>query len=424
MIRQIAVITGVFLICMGSASAKNLTCAYFLTPIYQQGDFLPSTQRLVAYLGVLWNQKIINEDVLNKLAEEIQAKAKLSNPIPHNKAGQGIHFTNSSYQIHYENLEYYLAQPDLDFQEISNWLNNVLSQHQQVQKEKEKAKTTTQIARVEMKLHKVSSGQFVMGEAEKKVEVQLTHNFLAMATPVTQWMWVSEMKINPSHFKNGPNRIEISLDNEIPLYNRIIELQPDNPIENVTWYSAAWFANLLSKKYGFKEVYDFSEVEFKPGTFAHLGTLSVSKGTVKINGLNIYETEGFRLPTEAEQEYLMTNKGDPQVTAESLIPYAWYADNSNNRTHPVMEKDAFVIDDQDFYDLHGNVHEWSHDSASMGNRSLKGGKNPHEEQGDCHAVRGGSHFDKSEFLNPRGLACNFSNLWSNTTGFRLVRTAR
>ena len=114
----------------------------------------------------------------------------------------------------------------------------------------------------------------------------------------------------------------------------------------------------------------------KKGTRAENGTLKKAEGEVIFNK-NYYLSEGYRLPTEAEQEYLLRaggkssgeyHFGDKQ---EDLQHYAWYDKNSGGTTHPVGELTPLVLEGQEFYDVHGNVWEWGMDSYD---RPLPGGE--------------------------------------------------
>merc|ERR1712130_999319 len=75
----------------------------------------------------------------------------------------------------------------------------------------------------------------------------------------------------------------------------------------------------------------------------------------------VQNANGYRLPTEAEWEYVAKcNQNRIFSGSDSIDEVAWYADNSSERTHSVGRK---LANDWGLYDLSGNIWEWCWDWA-------------------------------------------------------------
>jgi formylglycine-generating enzyme required for sulfatase activity len=150
---------------------------------------------------------------------------------------------------------------------------------------------------------RIVPGEFVMGcsagdeacDADEKPahRVQITKAFEIGKYEVTQAQWQAVMGSNPSTIKGD-----------------------DRPVETVSKNDAHdFFTRLNARNDGYR----------------------------------------YRLPTEAEWEYVARAGGKP---AAALDEVAWYAANSGDETHPVGQKrpNAWGL-----YDMLGNVREWVED---------------------------------------------------------------
>ena len=358
------------------------------------------TQGLMAYLGTLLEHRIIGDVELVRFIEGLE-KGELLNPISEEKAMESLAGT-----IHRQGIqEEYLDLGHLNQKELLRWSKRSLKEKKRVRVHREETRKETQDVYQKMEFLPVSPGRFLMGK--EKVEAILTHPIEVMSTPVTQRQWVEIMGENPSYYSKGEG------SRVIHWKGKSVRMNPDHPVENITWWSVLVFANKISEKHGLKPAYDLRGVKWSPGSEAKDGTLRIKEGEIKINE-NYYLSEGYRLPTEVEQEYLLRGGGQSKGryhfgdNEEDLKHYAWYAENSGATTHPVGELEPLVLEGQKFYDLHGNVWEWGIDRFTHGS---SGG-----------VVSGGSFGDSMKALSYwyrfRG------GLWSHSrgSGFRLVRT--
>lgn len=134
---------------------------------------------------------------------------------------------------------------------------------------------------------------------------------------------------------------------------------------------------------------------------------------------------GCELPTNAEWEIAARSCGldDLILTDHKKLPdFAWYGDNSKNRTHKVGTKKP---NSNGLYDVAGNLREWCEDWYDKDYyakcRSLGTVHNPKgAEEGKKKILRGGTFDWALTNLRPTYRNSNTPDNGSYVTGFRLV----
>jgi serine/threonine protein kinase/formylglycine-generating enzyme required for sulfatase activity len=226
--------------------------------------------------------------------------------------------------------------------------------------------------------------------------------------------------------------------------------EPTCPIGGIVWYEAAAYCNWLSQQEGISEdqwCYETNAqrlshenvsaglmllLQRHPLAAAGASSYFLVDRRPRVTALrkNYLSLTGYRLPTEAEMEYAtragaLTSRYYGE-TEELLPKYAWYFENSRERTWPVG---SLKPNDFGLFDTHGNVYTWCQERYKGYPQSKSEGE---EDKEDIYSIntqenrvlRGGS------FLNPASNVRCANRGWGVPTdrsfnvGLRPARTYR
>ena len=282
----------------------------------------------------------------------------------------------------------------------------------------------------------VRSGTFTMGDGvswcgSDERQVTLTYDFWIGQYEVTnqeyldllQWAYdrgyVTATSLSVQDNLDGSTEELVDLnapDCEIAYSGGVFTLRdaghginPDHPMKEVTWYGAAAYCDWLSLAEGLPRAYDHSTWKWICG------------------GGDPYSATGYRLPTDAEWEYVAQWNDERRYPWGDEAPQECVHANYNwcaGWTSPVGSYPAGAQPNlkEPIHDLSGNVWEWTNDwwQCNLGTTPQMDPRGP--ESGSSRVIRGGSWYDYAANLRASYRLQAGPSAVESYLGFRPVRS--
>lgn len=160
------------------------------------------------------------------------------------------------------------------------------------------------------------------------------------------------------------------------------EGEANAPVNNITWEDAVMYCNWLSRASGYDKCYD------------------LRRDSNRFTVTYIPNSNGYRLPTEAEWEYAarggMKSKTFAYSGSHDLDEVAWYISNAGNASKEVGQKKPNELG---LYDMTGNAMEWCYDWYLSNYYESSAAENPTGPNTSVSKVcRGGNYMCQPDVL--------------------------